>query len=120
MMMTPFGSRLMGQRQTMQELAERLSSILTKPVTDATALKQKFDFTLTYSMDGLNNNMLPALAPPPPPGGGGRGPSEMPDVEPPVNIFAAIQSQLGLKLDPKKGPVELLVVDHAEKTPTEN
>jgi uncharacterized protein (TIGR03435 family) len=117
MMMTPFGARIVGQRQTMQDLAERLSSVLAKPVTDATALKQKFDFTLTYSMDGLNNGMMMPL-PPPPPGGGGRG--DMPDVEPPVNIFSAVQSQLGLKLDPKKGPVELLVVDHAEKTPTEN
>ncbi len=116
--MTPFGARLVGQRQTMQNLAERLSSVLTKPVTDATALTPKFDFTLTYSMDGLNNQMkLPA---PPPPGEGGRGPREMPDVEPPQNIFAAIQSQLGLKLEPKRGPVDLLVVDHAEKTPTEN
>jgi uncharacterized protein (TIGR03435 family) len=123
MIRTPWGSRLVGQRQTMQELAERLSSILTKPVTDATALKQKFDFTLTYSMDGLNDEMmlLGPPPPPPPPAGGGRGATaDTPDFEPPVNIFAAVQSQLGLKLDPKKGPVELVVVDHAEKTPTEN
>jgi uncharacterized protein (TIGR03435 family) len=112
--MTPFGARLVGQRQTMQNLADRLSSILSKPVTDATALTPKFDFTLTYSTDGLNNQMML------PPGESGRGPREMPDVEPPQNIFAAIQSQLGLKLEPKKGPVDFLVVDHAEKTPTEN
>jgi len=31
-----------------------------------------------------------------------------------------VQSQLGLKLTPKKGPVDILVVDHMEKTPTEN
>jgi uncharacterized protein (TIGR03435 family) len=109
MIMTPFGARLVGQRQTMQNLADRLSSILSKPVTDGTGLTPKFDFTLTYSMDGLNNQMM---LPP--------GPREMPDVEPPQNIFAAIQSQLGLKLEPKKGPVDLLVVDHAEKAPTEN
>ena len=118
MMMTPFGARLMGQKQTMQDLVERLSSTLTKPVTDATGLKGKYDFTLTYSMDGLNNGMM--LLGPPPPGDGGRGRGEMPDVEPPQNIFLAIQSQLGLKLEPKKGPVDLVVVDHMEKTPTEN
>jgi len=32
----------------------------------------------------------------------------------------AIQVQLGLRLDPKKGPADFLVVDHAEKVPTEN
>jgi uncharacterized protein (TIGR03435 family) len=117
MMMTPIGTRLMAQKQSMQDLVERLSNLLSKPVTDETALKGKFDFTLTFSMDGLNNGMT-LMAPPP--GEGGRGRGEMPDVEPPQNLFAAIQSQIGLKLDPKKGPVELIVVDHAEKTPTEN
>jgi uncharacterized protein (TIGR03435 family) len=120
----------MGQKQTMQDLVERLSNLLSKPVTDETALKGKYDFTLTFSMDGLNNAMLAERSGgdsvifvtlmAPPPGEGGRGRGEMPDVEPPQNLFAAIQSQLGLKLDAKKGPVDLIVVDHAEKTPTEN
>jgi len=121
-MMMPGRSRLIAQRQTMQELAERLSSVLTKPVTDATGLKAKYDFTLTYSPEGLNSGMMMfgGAPPPPPPGGGGRSLENMPDVEPPQDIFSAIQSQLGLKLDAKKGPVELIVVDKAEKTPTEN
>ncbi|HTB16064.1 MAG TPA: TIGR03435 family protein [Bryobacteraceae bacterium] len=118
MIMTPFGARLTGQRQTMQQLVERLSSVLSKPVIDATELKAKYDFTLTYAMEGLNNGMM--MLGPPGGGEGGRGPRQMPDVEPPQNIFLAIQSQLGLKLDPKKGNVDLIVVDHAEKTPTEN
>jgi uncharacterized protein (TIGR03435 family) len=118
MMRTPFGSRLTAQRRTTHDLAERLSLLLSKPVTDATELKANYDFTLTFSMEGLADR-LPTLAPPPG-GEGGRGPREMPDVEPPQNLFSAIQSQLGLKLEPKKGPVDLIVVDHAEKTPTEN
>jgi uncharacterized protein (TIGR03435 family) len=35
------------------------------------------------------------------------------------SIFAAIQ-QYGLKLEPRKAPIELLVIDHVEKSPTEN
>jgi uncharacterized protein (TIGR03435 family) len=118
-LMMPGRSRLIAQRQTMQDFAERLSSVLTKPVTDATGLKAKFDFTVTYSPEGLNSGTFFG-APPPGAGGGGRSMENMPDVEPPQDLFSAIQAQLGLKLDPKKGPVELIVIDKAEKTPTEN
>jgi uncharacterized protein (TIGR03435 family) len=121
-MMMPGRSRFMATRQTMENLAERLSSVLTKPVTDATGLKAKYDFTLTFSPEALSSGGTFFGAPPPPPpaGGGGRSMENMPDVEPPQDLFSAIQVQLGLKLDPKKGPVELIVVDKAEKTPTEN
>jgi uncharacterized protein (TIGR03435 family) len=119
-MMMPDRARLIANRQTMQDLADRLSSVLTKPVTDATGLKAKYDFTLTYSPAGLSSGGGLALFGPPPPGGGGRGPENMPDVEPPQDLFSAIQAQLGLKLESKKGPVTLIVVDKAEKTPTEN
>jgi uncharacterized protein (TIGR03435 family) len=117
MIMTPMGSKLTGQGQTIQELADRLSSLLTKPVVNQTELTAKYDFTLTFSMEGMPNAMM---APPPPPPGGGEAGRKMPEIDAPLNLFGAVQAQLGLKLDSKKGPVDLVVVDHAEKTPTEN
>jgi uncharacterized protein (TIGR03435 family) len=103
-------ARMDAQHNTMQELAERLTSVTSRPVIDATALQAKYDFTLTY---------LPEGAPPPDPGSGGGTPT-VPEAEPLPDIFGAVQAQLGLKLEPKKGPVETIVVDHVEKTPTGN
>jgi uncharacterized protein (TIGR03435 family) len=118
--------RLIGQQNTMQELADRLSSLMNRPVTDSTELKAKYDFTLTFATEGMLGPMgpLPPGPPPPPPGGAGRGPGEpppsQPESEPVADVFAAVQAQLGLKLEARKGPVPVIVVDHAEKTPIEN
>ena len=123
--MMPGRARMIAHQQTMQDLATRLSNQLSKPVTDTTGLTKKYDFTLTFLPD-YSNGPLGPLPPPPPPGAGGgeagRGPGLTPptDAEAPPDIFAALQAQLGLKLEPKKGPVEQIVIDHIEKTPTEN
>jgi uncharacterized protein (TIGR03435 family) len=125
--MMPNRARMVGQSQTMQDLVNRLTGMLDRPVTDETGLTAKYDFTLTYSPEGLNSGMVmmggPPLPPPPPSGGGavsGGGPANTPEVETPPDLFTAIQAQLGLKLDAKKGPVQMLIIDHVEKAPTEN
>jgi len=97
-------SRIIAQQVTMQVLAEKLGSQLKSVVTDATGLTAKYDFTLTYS----------SLEPAPPPA----NPSE--EREPVSDIFAALQSQLGLRLERKPTSVEVFIIDHMERTPTKN
>jgi uncharacterized protein (TIGR03435 family) len=100
---------------TMERIVSTLSGQLGRPVTDATGLKGKYDFTLTFAGDaagaGGGANMS-AAAP------DGSMPSAPETDAPP--ILAAVQEQLGLKLEPKKGAVDVFVIDHVEKTPTEN
>ena len=120
--MMPGRARLIARQQTMEDLAGRLTGLLNRPVTDETGLKAKYDFTLTFSLEGLSNGMGPmGMMPPPPPGGGGAGPlASQPETETPQDLFGAVQAQLGVRLEAKKAPVETIVIDHAEKTPTEN
>ncbi len=121
--MMPGRARMIAQQQTTKDLAARLSDQLSRPVTDNTGLTKKYDFTLTFLPEQGMGPMGPMPPPPPPPGGaagaGPMGPASS-DAEAPPSIFAAIQSQLGLKLEPKKGPVEQIVIDHIERTPIEN
>jgi uncharacterized protein (TIGR03435 family) len=124
MMMMPNRARMMAQGQTMQDLANRLTGMMDKQVSDATGLTAKYDFTLTFSPEGVLAGMM--MLGPPPPGGGGFGLAGGPagnadaNADAPPDLFSALQSQLGLKLEAKKGPVEMLVIDHVEKAPTEN
>ena len=114
--------RMMGKGQPISALLEPLRNQLGRPVVDATNLKAKYDITLDYAPDGLNGPM--GMMPPPPPqhdgAPGGGGPmASAPDMGGPT-IFTALQEQLGLKLEQRKGPVDLLVIDRLEKVPTEN
>jgi uncharacterized protein (TIGR03435 family) len=124
--MMPGRARMIGQQQTMQDLASRLTDQLSRPVKDETGLKAKYDFTVTFAPESLMGPMGAMAPPPPPPPGGGvaAGPGApvpgQPDAEPVLDLYAALQAQAGLKLEPKKGPVEQIVIDHAEKTPIEN
>ncbi len=117
--MMPTRARFIAQKQTMADLAERLTRQLSRPVTDLTGLKAKYDFILTFSPEGMSGPMGPMVPPAGtvPAGGPVGAPA---DTETPPDIFAAVQAQLGLKLEAKKGPVEMLVIDHIEKTATEN
>jgi uncharacterized protein (TIGR03435 family) len=79
---------------TMSKFAELLSRELKSPVADLTETPGAYDFKLEWSIDGDANDDQSAL-------------------------FAALQSQLGVKLESRKLPLDLIVVDKAEK-PSEN
>ncbi len=99
--------RIMIGGQTMAAIAQNLSRFAGGIVVDKTGLAGAYDIELTYAPDpGLNafGRDLPPQ-PGPPPVANSDAPS----------IFAAVQEQLGLKLDATRGAVDVLVIDSAEK-----
>ena len=98
---------------TMAQLATAFSrlgmtgSSLNRLVVDRSGLEGRYDAELKYTPENI-----PDLGPNPP--------AFLPAIDPNgPSIFTAVQEQLGLKLDPQRGPVEVLVVDRVER-PTEN
>ena len=118
MMMTPAGARWRVIDETMDEFASRLQGMVGRPVRNATGLTRRYDFELSFAPSPGQSLMPggPVMRLPPP--GSPDGASTTDDSG--VSIFAALQDQLGLNLESKKGPVDTLVIDHIEKTPTEN
>jgi uncharacterized protein (TIGR03435 family) len=128
-MTMPGRAALIGQQQIMSDLASRLTALLSRPVGDATGLTAKYDFTLIFSPEGMSApmgsptcmGMMAPVAPPMPSGAAcGGGPASLPEGDNLSDVFRAVKEQLGLALEPTKGPVERIVIDHVEKTPTEN
>jgi uncharacterized protein (TIGR03435 family) len=119
MIMTPSGACMISNGQTLEGLATQLSNQFDRPVIDQTGLKGKYDFKLRYdpasTPGGRGGPMMGAMVK-----DGGPPDRIVAEGDQPPAIFNALQEQLGLKLEAKKGPVELLVIDHVEKTPTEN
>jgi uncharacterized protein (TIGR03435 family) len=100
---------LTGSKVSAAMLANVLSGQLGHSVQDQTGLQGVFDFTLDWEPDTDAQSSGIDGAPPP-----------STDVRTRPSIFTAIQEQLGLKLEPRKGPVEVIVIDHIDRTPTEN
>ncbi len=90
------------QNSSMGDLKRTLQNVLHQPVVDRTALKGQFDFDLTFMPDESMFGGQPHPAPVDP---GDTAP----------DIYTAVQHQLGLKLSPFKGQVEVLVIDHIER-----
>jgi len=101
-MMMMRGDSLTGQGITIAALASQLSRQVHRIVEDKTGLKGKYDLSLQWSPDEIADT-----------GKDVTGESAKP------SLFTALQEQLGLKLEPAKGPVDTVVVDHVEM-PSEN
>ena len=110
------------QNMSMAQFADLLQKIapgyIHSPVLDATGLEGAWDFTLSFSSSNLIQS-APAR-------GGDAGqqpPGGAPTASDPngaVSVFDAVSKQLGLKLEEKKRPVSVLVIDHVEEKPTDN
>lgn len=94
----------------MDGLARQLASQLGSTVQDQTGLKGIYDFTLHFTPDDAHMDASDS---------GGSGANGSLSDNSGTSIFAAVQDQLGLKLESKKGPVEVVVVDHVDK-PSDN
>jgi uncharacterized protein (TIGR03435 family) len=104
----PDGIWMPGRNATMAQFASKLQrGILDRPVVDNTRLNGKYDFDLRWSDDESQfGGQLRKRA-------SADGRPDKPD------LFAAVQQQLGLRLDATRGPVEVLVIDKVER-PSEN
>lgn len=95
---------------SMRQLALKLSEVIHLPVADSTGIEGAFDFQLKFTPDDMQAK---------PPSGGDKPGAVPVDPANGPSIFAALQEQLGLKLEARKVPTEVLVIDRAEK-PSEN
>jgi uncharacterized protein (TIGR03435 family) len=86
--------------RSLADLVGILAVNVDRPVLDKTGLTGRYDFTLEFTRS--NPDVVPLDSP-----------------EADKSIFSAVQEQLGLKLAPAKEPMEILVIDHAER-PAEN
>ena len=97
----PARGTMAAQHATMSEFAASLSGPLRTQVIDKTGLAGRYDFTVDLS--SYLSDAKPGIQ------------TDMTDI-----IRSTLREQLGLNLEPRKEPVEFLVIDHAEKSPLGN
>jgi len=99
-------NHLIAREQTPADIAKMLSMVMHTHVVDKTGLLGKFNFTLDWIPDGVNLVLAPDADPT--------------ELTPPHGIPTALEDQLNLKLVKTKLPLDVVVVDTADKIPTEN
>jgi uncharacterized protein (TIGR03435 family) len=106
----------------MGSLADGLSQFIGTPVLDMTELKNKYQVAIEFSMkDAMEMARRNGVQIPQGAGGPPGAPASAPEASDPgsSSLLTAV-AKLGLKLDSRKAPVEMIVVDSALKMPTEN
>lgn len=111
MLLSSSGLRMEGKKLHMADLVRELARALGQPVRDKTGFTGEFDIDLKTTDQDIVKSQGPAA-----PNG---AVSNLLPADPNVSLVFAAMDQLGLKLEPAKGPVEVLVVDQAER-PTPN
>ncbi len=97
-------NHLIAREQTLPDITKMLSLLLRTHVVDKTGLTGNYDFTLDWVPDGAT--LLQG--------------SDALEITPPHGIPTALEDQLGLKLVRNKVPLDVVIVDNAEKVPTDN
>jgi uncharacterized protein (TIGR03435 family) len=106
-----------GKKLSMKIMAAALARFADRPVVDMTELKGNYDFTMEFSPEDFRAMMIRAAA--------AQGSVVSPealhlvDASSGDTLFNAVE-RLGLKLESRKAPIEMLIIDQAAKTPTEN
>lgn len=90
--------RILSNRMPMAEVVSSLSRYMHALVVDETGLAGEFEVKLVWTPDDR----------------------PVPEDQRGASVFTAVQEQLGLKLVSRKGPMEVMVIDRAEKIPTSN
>jgi uncharacterized protein (TIGR03435 family) len=104
MMTTP--GRLIAAGQPLSLLTQSLANQVGRPVIDKTGITGNFDFELSFMPEGRGAPVGPL-----PP-----GVPDLPPIDPNApSLFTALQEQLGLKLESGRGPVEVVVIDSAQR-----
>jgi uncharacterized protein (TIGR03435 family) len=110
-------NRFEGKKLPVSLIADALSRFADRPVVDKTGLAGKYDFSMEFSPEDFRAMMIRAAI-----ASGAEVPAEvlrLVDASSGDTLFNAVE-KLGLKLESTKAPVETLVIDEAQKTPTEN
>jgi uncharacterized protein (TIGR03435 family) len=111
-MISGTSSSVVAQGATLDQFSKTLRVVLDRPVINKTGITGRFDIHVDFSREGTKLAGVPLMRP-------NDGSSPASDSAAPPSIFTALHEQLGLKLEPTKGPVETLVIDRLER-PSEN